>query len=341
MAEPLRKAEELTRPKFIVVVGASAGGIQSIIELTAQLTEDIDAAVLFVLHLTHLSVGELFIQRLQQMTPFKCKMAEDGELLRRGYLYMAVPDRHLLINDTRVLLGDGPSENRWRPSIDSLFRSAAANHNSRVIGIILTGLMQDGTSGMIAIRKSGGTCIVQDPKEAEYPDMPLSVINNMDVDYCISLAEMGTILREKTSNGTPAAHPVPDQVKAEAAIAERVTVAIDQLPTLGDKSLFSCPDCSGGLWEIKDNDTLVRYRCHTGHVYTQDELVLKQTQSLENTLWVALRMLEERKQLMDKIAEEETHKGWVKSASMKKQKAQDLDVHIERLKQFLFETKKI
>jgi two-component system, chemotaxis family, protein-glutamate methylesterase/glutaminase len=332
------KSYRTTEPKFVVVVGASAGGIQSIIELTAQLTEEIDAAILFVLHLTHLSGGNLFIQRLSQMTSFTCKLAEHGETITRHTVYMALPDNHLLVKDGKIQLGKGPAENRWRPSIDSLFRSAAAAYNSRCIGIILTGLMQDGTSGMIAIQKSGGTCIVQDPKEAEFADMPLSVLNNLDPDYCVSLRDMGTILKEKTSNGIPPFHEVPKTIAAEAAIAERVAIDIDNLKEIGEKSLFSCPDCGGGLWEIKDNEKLHRYRCHTGHAYTQDELSLKQAQALENSLWIALRILEERKQLMDKIAGEEFKKGWEKSAEHKKNKAKELEVHIERLKEFLFQT---
>jgi two-component system, chemotaxis family, protein-glutamate methylesterase/glutaminase len=325
-------------PKFVVAVGASAGGIQSIIELIAQLEDDMDAALLFVLHLTHLSVGDLFLQRLQQMTAFNCKMAENGELLRSRMVYMAPPDFHLLVKDNKVILGTGPAENRWRPSIDALFRSVAASYNSRSIGIILSGLMQDGTSGMIAIQKSGGTCIVQDPKEAEFPDMPLSVINNLKPDYCLSLRDMGVVLKEKTSNGTPPPFEVPAPIRLEAAIAERVAIDIDNLKKIGENSLFSCPDCGGGLWEIHDNENLSRYRCHTGHVYTQDELSLKQAQSLENTLWIALRILEERKQLMEKIAKEEFQKGWERSAANKKEKARELEVHIDRLKEFLFNT---
>jgi two-component system, chemotaxis family, protein-glutamate methylesterase/glutaminase len=325
-------------PKFIIVVGASAGGLNSIMELTAQLTKKIDASIFIVLHVAHLHSGDALVQRLQRNTSFICKFAEDGETIQSGYLYMAVPDRHLLLKEDKIVLGDGPPENRWRPSIDALFRSAAVNYNSKAIGIILTGLLQDGTSGMLAIKRSGGTCIVQDPEEAEYPDMPLSVINNMKVDYCVSLQAMGAILAEKTKDGLPEEHKVPNDIKAEAQISERVAIDMDQLKELGNKSLFSCPDCGGGLWEMKEGG-VVRYRCHTGHVYTQDEYAEKNREALENTLWVALRMMEERKQLMDKMAREENGKGWVRSAKAKEERATEMDVHIERLKQILFDAK--
>ncbi|RYD86885.1 MAG: chemotaxis protein CheB, partial [Sphingobacteriales bacterium] len=163
-------------PRFIVVVGASAGGLHSLVELAAQLKEDLPVAVLAVLHLSKVTFSDVLATRLQQVSSFVCKIAEDGEPIRAGHFYLAPPDVHLLVNaESRVLLGHGAAENRWRPSIDILFRAAAAAYNSRVIGIILSGMLQDGTAGMDAIRRSGGTLIVQDPAEAEFPDMPLSV----------------------------------------------------------------------------------------------------------------------------------------------------------------------
>jgi two-component system, chemotaxis family, protein-glutamate methylesterase/glutaminase len=325
-------------PKFIVVVGASAGGLNSVVELCLQLTREVDAAVLVVLHLSHLSMGDVLVERLQRQTAFTCKLAEQDELIRKRFVYLAVPDKHLVVQKNRILLGQGPAENRWRPSIDVLFRSAAAAYDGRVIGIIMTGMMQDGTAGMMAVKQCGGTCIVQDPNEAEYPDMPLSVLNSMEVDYCISLAGMGAILQEKTRNGQSPKHLVPPEVQAEAAISERVALGMDTIRNLGTQSPFVCPDCGGALWELKEGG-MNRYRCYTGHAYTQPELLTKQNEALEETLWVALRMMEERKSLLKKMAQEEQGKGWIKSASNKKGRAGELDQHIERLKQLLFDTK--
>jgi len=219
-----------------------------------------------------------------------------------------------------------------------LFRSAAASFDGRTIGIILTGLLQDGTAGMDAIKRCGGTTIVQDPQEAEYPDMPLSVLENIAVDYCTPLSGIGAILLEKSRMEVQELLPIPPEIKKEAEIAERVTINIDDLKDLGQKSLYSCPDCGGGLWEIVE-DNIIRYRCHTGHVYTQDELLLKQSSALENTLWIALRMLEERRNLLQKMSREESSKGWLKMAAQKKARAHELENHINRLKTLLFETK--
>jgi two-component system chemotaxis response regulator CheB len=325
------------QPKYITVIGASAGGFHSVIEVLAQLTASMDTAVLVVMHLNYVKEQSGLLQRLQNSSDFECKLAEDGETIQNKLVYLAVPDKHLLIKENKIILGEGTAENRWRPSIDVLFRSAAAAYNSRVIGIVLSGLMQDGTAGMIAIKRCGGTCIVQHPEEAEYPDMPLAVLNNMDVDYCVFLEQVGTILREKMSNGIPKPFEVPADVKAEAEIAARVAITMETLKELGEKSLFSCPDCGGGLWQMK-NEQMIRYRCHIGHVYTQDELLIKQTKQFENTLWIALRMFEERRQLLNKMANEENSKGWLKSASQKNERSRQLEVHIERLKEILFET---
>lgn len=330
----------IERPRFLVVVGASAGGLHSIIELCAQLKDNINAAVCIVLHLPHTSAEAILIQRLQRTSKFTCKMAEHEEVIHRGKVYLAPPDKHLLVQNGHILLGQGPAENRWRPSIDVLFRSAAVSFKGHTIGIILSGLMQDGADGMMAIKECGGTCIVQDPAEAEYPDMPNAVLNILTPDYCTSLTTMGAILQEKTNNGQEKDGEVPPRVLAEAQIAERVALGIEQILPLGEQSEFTCPDCGGVMWEMKD-DGLIRYRCHTGHVFNQDELLIRQTKALEDTLWIALRMMEERRSLLLKMADEEKRKGWQRSAQQKQDRIKDLQTHIERLKQVLFNEQRV
>lgn len=279
--------EQDGRPQFLIVVGASAGGLNALIELCAQLDKQMDAAVCVVLHISHISMADILAQRIQRSSSFRCKIAEDGELLQRHHIYMAEANRHLLVKKNRLLLGQGPAENRWRPSIDTLFRSAAVAYAGHTIGLILTGLLRDGTTGMLAIKKSGGLCIVQDPKEAEYPDMPQAVLDNVDVDYCVSLSQMGLLLKEKTSLVHEIAHgDVPQDIRIEAAIAERVAIGV----------------------------------------------------GIEATLWVALRMMEERRQLLVKMADEENNKGRKTSACNNEERALDLKVHIDRLKQILFDT---
>jgi two-component system chemotaxis response regulator CheB len=242
-----------------------------------------------------------------------------------------------MVKDDRILLGQGAPENRWRPSIDVLFRSAAVNYGSRTIGVILSGLMQDGATGMMAIKQAGGTCIVQDPAEAQYPDMPQAVLNNIETDYCVSLTTIGAILNEKTRNGHPRNTIIPEHLIKEARIAERVALGIKNVHELGERSDYSCPDCGGALYEMID-ENMIRFRCHTGHAYNSNDLYLRQTEELENTLWTALRMLEERKDLMKKMVKEESRKGWIRAAEIKLERIKELEEHTDRLKTILFKT---
>lgn len=327
-----------SEPKFIVVVGASAGGLNSVIELTAQLKEEMNIAVFVVLHITKMSLSEVLVSRLQNLTSYTCKLAEDGEPIKSNHVYLSPPEVHLLVTKGKVILGNGPSENRWRPSIDMLFRSAAAAYDSRVIGIILTGLMQDGTAGMDAIRRSGGTLIVQDPKEADYPDMPLSVLQNMDVDYTVSVTKIGAILSEKTGDELPPKKEVPHDIAVEAELSQKIAISIDALAEVGKHSPFSCPDCGGHLYFL-NSENIEHYKCHVGHSYTEGELLFQMTNSLEATLWVALRMMEERRLLLDKMSREERGKGWVHSAEQKQVRSAEMKTHIEQLKELLFATK--
>lgn len=322
-------------PRFFIVIGASAGGLDAVCELVSQLKPDMDAAVLVVLHLSRKGISDFLAHKIQQSTLLPCVVAVDGGLIHRGHIYVAPPNYHLLLKDGRTMLGHGPTENRWRPSIDVLFRSAAANYDGRIIGIVLTGLLDDGTSGMQAIKKCGGTCMVQDPNEAEYPDMPISVLNSMDVDYCVSLIEMGSILEKLTNRQEIPAVEIPEEIKVEAQIAERVSVGIDVVSTLGEHSIYSCPACGGGLWTVKDGKA-DRYRCHIGHSFSERDLDIKQAEEVEATLWVAVRMMEERRNLLQKMENDTRNRGFSRIASDHQNKREELQVHIDKLKDVLF-----
>ncbi|CAM3410190.1 chemotaxis protein CheB [Aequorivita lipolytica] len=243
-------------PKFIIVVGTSAGGMNALIELVSQLKENMDAAFFIVMHLSRTSISDFLVHRLQPHTSLKCEVAEDASI-EKGHIYVAAPNQHLLVKKNKIILGRGPEENRWRPSIDVLFRSAAAAYSTRVIGIVLTGSLDDGTTGMLAIKRSGGTCMVQDPNEAEYPDMPLSVLNNMEVDYCMPLHQMGETIFEITQTN-PEEIAAPQDVIIESEIAERVVVDYEHVKQIGEKSIYACPDCGGGLWDIPQTKWKIR-----------------------------------------------------------------------------------
>jgi two-component system, chemotaxis family, protein-glutamate methylesterase/glutaminase len=328
-------SSEQSNQHFIVVIGTSAGGLNALSELVSQLRPGMGASYFVVMHLSRKGVGEFLVHRLKQATSLPCEIATDGEPIRPDRIYLAPPNHHLLVTKDSVLIGSGPPENRWRPSIDVLFRSAAAAHNGHTVGIVLTGLLDDGTSGMISIKKSGGTCIVQDPNQAEYPDMPLAVLNATEVDHCVSLSEMGAVLQEICGRSRVDRVPVPDDIIAEAQIARRMATGIDKVQPLGEHSVYACPDCGGGLWHITE-DNFNRYRCHIGHSYSEKDLVIKQVEMVESTLWVALRMMEERKRLLLKLQNESTTRGFMKMSEGHKQAGEEMEHHINQLKELLY-----
>jgi len=328
----------MLQPKFIIVVGTSAGGLNALSELVGQFNADMHVSVFIVMHLSRTSISDFLVHRLQPHSSFTCKVATEGAAIESGHIYIAAPNQHLLVKKDKIILGRGPEENRWRPSIDVLFRSAAAAYSTRTIGIVLTGSLDDGTTGMLAIKRSGGTCIVQDPNEAEYSDMPLSVLNNMEVDHCIPLATMGEavfgILQTE-----PIETAAPPDVIIESEIAERVVVDYENVRKIGEKSIYACPDCGGGLWSIdkkagKDD----RYRCHIGHSYSENDLVIKQGEILESTLWTALRIMEERRTLLKKMEDDTHKKGLAKMAASYREKGGDIQFHVDKMKEILFAT---
>jgi two-component system chemotaxis response regulator CheB len=325
--------------RSVIVVGASAGGLKAVTQLVSTIPQNLDAAIFVVLHVSRSSFGPTLVRHIQNSTSYKCLLAADGLEIEKGHLYVALPDHQLLIKPGTMRVTKGAHENRWRPSIDVLFRSAAANFNSRAIGIILTGMLDDGTSGMGAIKSSGGVCIVQEPEEAEFGDMPQNVLNNVEVDYRLPIADMGNVLQDLFSKPQKPEAVVPHEIQVEADITERMRSSIDDLEVLGDRSNYSCPDCGGGLWEIK-NDVIPRYRCYTGHVYTEKILFEKHAEGLEESLWVSIRMLEERKNLLLMMAHRSRQTGDSNLENENHKRADTIGVHIERLKKLMITLEK-
>lgn len=325
----------MSSPRYIVAIGTSAGGIRALEELVIQLTPEMDAAFFIVLHLSRKGIGEFLFQRLQKASKLTCKVAENGEEIQRGVIYIAPPDYHLLLETGRVIVGRGARENGWRPSINNLFRSAAAHYSSRVIAIILTGLLDDGAAGMNAVKRSGGICIVQDPNEADYPDMPLSILNQMEVDFVTSLSNMGEVLSEILKNGEqdPMAE-APEDVKVEADIDRRVSTRIDDISQF-EKVNINCPECGGGLY-LTQKERPEHYRCHVGHSYTDRELLIRVSEVMENTFWTSLRMMEERRSLLMQLYQKDLDRGYRHTAERHLKLAQEMEVHIANLKNILF-----
>ncbi|QIL75161.1 chemotaxis protein CheB [Hymenobacter sp. HDW8] len=320
----------MKNPSHLIVVGASAGGMPALCRLAEQLPTALSAAVLIVQHFAPDSSGWHLVERLARHTSLTCLLPSDGDRIEAGCVYLAPPDRHLLVKDGHMLVTKGPRENHYRPAADALFRSAAAHYGTAVIGVVLTGMLHDGTAGLELIKRAGGLAVVQDPQEAEYPSMPESALSNVPIDYVLPISQMGELLARLVRIPSSGNSNVPEDIKLEAAIAERVVGTTNEVERLGQVSSMTCPDCGGALFELK-HGKLLRYRCHTGHAFTANALLKSTQHSLEETLWVALRMMEERKNLLTSIAS----RGEGHYSVQQEERIEEIKNHINRLREFL------
>ena len=284
-----------------IVIGASAGGVEALPKVIAGLTEHLDAAVFVTMHMSARNPGFL-AERLNRVGNLPAAQAVDGEPIENNRIYCAVADRHLMLQGDRVRLSGGPRESHARPSIDVLFRSAAFERNSRVIGVLLTGMLDDGTAGLWSIKDRGGVTIVQSPNEAAYPSMPQTALRHVQIDHVLKLAEIPAVLASLVR--APKAHGeigVPDdKLRIENQIALDNNALELGVRSLGSASFFTCPECHGSMVAVKDG-SFTRYRCHTGHGFTPSALSAHARENVEKTLWSALAQLEEREVLLQEM----------------------------------------
>lgn len=326
-----------------IVIGASAGGVQALMALVSDLPKGLPAAVFIVLHIPT-EGPSLLPQILARDSRLEVAHAINGEEIRRGRVYVAPPNNHLLLEDSQVKLVHGPKENFHRPSIDALFRSAARWAGPRVVGVVLTGSRNDGKTGMRAIQQRGGITIVQDPFEAPFPSMPMSVMQDIKVDYSPPLREIAPLLY-KLAQESPAdegRYPVPDEVEIETRIAEQEMESAELIASvekLGTISKLTCPDCHGALWEMRD-EAILRYRCHVGHAFSAESLSEGQSQMLEIALWSAVRALEEKMMLSRRMVESARKSNHTRAATLFEQRAQEAEEHSSVLRQLLLSEQK-
>jgi two-component system chemotaxis response regulator CheB len=287
----------------VVVIGASAGGVEALTRVVRGMPPDLPAPVLIVLHVSPQGPS-LMPEILNRAGPLPARHPRDGEPLEPGRVYVAPPDHHLLVKSTgRIALVRGPRENGARPAVDPLFRTAARCFGSRVIGIVLSGGLDDGTAGAIEIKRRGGVVIAQQPEDALFPSMPQSVIDHVAVDRILSLDEIGpavTSLALAADEEGVAEMEVRDCDRPDVADVGSAALKDGQLK--GPPSSFTCPECGGALWELSADGRLLTYRCHVGHGYTADGLMAAQTRALEEALWSGLRALEESAEMRRRMA---------------------------------------
>lgn len=287
----------------IVVIGASAGGLEGVKALIAALPKHFPAVMLVVLHIPSDSVSAL-PQILSRAGPLPARQPEDGETMQPGQIYVARPDHHLLVEGDVIGVKKSPRENRFRPSIDVLFRSAAYHHHHQVAGVILSGALEDGVSGLWTIKHLGGTTLVQHPDEAAFDSMPLSALQQVEIDHILSAADIGACLSDWAT--TPpvtlpgVAMEENKRIETEVSIASGKDGFQKGIMDLGELSPFGCPECHGVLIKIMEGESS-RYRCHTGHAYTDSALLAGLTETVDHAYWQIMRALEETVILLESM----------------------------------------
>jgi two-component system chemotaxis response regulator CheB len=284
----------------VVAVGASAGGVEALTEFASGLPADLPSAILVVLHVPA-NAPSVLAQIIDRAGPLPAVSATDDAPLEPGRIYVAVPDRHLLVHDHRVVLAEGPTESGYRPAINALFRSVALTFGPRAVGVLLSGVLDDGVLGTTAIRTRGGTTVVQRPDEALFSGMPRNAINAGVVDHQVKAAEAGGLLATLANREIEERHMEPDinmELENRIAMAPRFSSEFDA-EALGSPSGYTCPDCNGSLITLGEK----HFRCHVGHAWTADALLKERDNEVESALWVALRSLQEKVKLSRRLAE--------------------------------------
>ncbi len=284
----------------IIVCGGSAGALPAFRAILSALPRDIPASVFVVQHVS--PDHPTMLDQLLGRSALPVRPAEHDAEIRPGEVRTAGRDRHLVLGKDRMRLTRGPRENHARPAIDPLFRTAAVHHPGRVIAVLGSGYLSDGVAGLNAVRRCGGLTIVQDPTDAQVPELPQNALAHLEPDYVESADRIGALLGELAAQPAPEAVEIPPEIALEAAMAAGERLGIGSEDDLGRPSQCACPDCGGNLWEI--DDTMLRFRCHVGHGFTFDALQEAQAAKLDEALWSTLRSLRERAELLRRIARE-------------------------------------
>jgi two-component system chemotaxis response regulator CheB len=320
--------------KDIVVVGASAGGMEALQKLVARLPADFPASLFVVWHMAP-GVKSALPDILARATPLPVAAAADGDPIEPGRIYVAPNDHHMLLEQGYIRVAKGPKENRFRPALDPLFRSAAYVYGTRVIGVVLSGALDDGTSGLWTIKLRGGTAVVQEPADAGVRGMPLSALHNVDVDHRDTAAGIGDLLarlvREDAAPQRALAEPERARVEHEIRIAEEHDALEENVMRYGELSPFTCPECHGVLTALREGG-IERYRCHTGHAYSREALLADTGEQLEARLWDAVRALDEMVMLLDRMGQEFARRGDMRAAERCFDKAREAHLRSQPLR---------
>ena len=327
----------MPRPRWLIVIGASAGGVQAVRDLCRGLPPRLPAAVCVVIHTPADGSGRLGAI-LQRETKLKTRLAQDGDILQSSHIYVGPPNHHVTIDDDRIRLGNGPKEHGFRPAIDPLFRTAAVSFGPSVIGVVLSGGLSDGASGLAEIKRHGGIAIVQHPDDAEMPSMPEQAIRRVPVDEVLNVDQIAqAIVTRVMRRGSSSADRDAAASLTTTPARDRAIVGGDGLVPEGRPGLlteYTCPDCGGTLRERTD-DGMHRYECHVGHSYSQDSLLTRQRDQLEDALWTALRTLEEAADLRRRVGDQAERRGLAHAARAWRAHQRDLETRATTVREAL------
>lgn len=313
-------------------MGASAGGLTALRRLVAELPADFPAPICLVQH-TPSDGPRLLDGLLTQAGKLRARFAEDGEPLTAGTIHIAPPGMHMVIDDGRLRHVRGPRENLARPAIDPLFRSAALHFKQQTIGVLLSGMLDDGVAGLSVIERCGGVAVIQDPEDAEAADMPQNALDAIGERLAAVLPAdaLGRYLRELRTVEPRTGANCPEHLGAE----HRMFVAasgIDVVPMIGDPAALSCPTCGGPLWEMPDEDVR-RYRCHVAHGFTTQCLGEEQRTGMEEALWAAVRTLDERVKTLGVMIQDAEKRGYRRIVDMYSDERKEAKRHADALRE--------
>lgn len=320
----------------IIVIGGSAGATAPLKEILRRLPAGLPAAVFIVLHIPAQGIG-ILSQVASAHGRLPVHQAENGMVITPGHIYLGAPDHHLLLYQGHMILGRGPRENMVRPAIDPLFRSAALQYGPRVIGVVLSGLLSDGAAGLNAIKRCGGFALVQDPTDAVADEMPLRALEVTTADLCVVGAKIGDVLSDLVLEPAGAALPVPPEIRLEVEIAAGERIGSDSLSRIAEPAPVTCPSCGGVMSQLKMGQPL-RFRCQVGHAYTADALAKEQESRVDEALRVALRIIEERAELVHRMAEDGRQSGRVAVAQMYDARAAEYREYADMIRRVMLQS---
>ncbi|PWT87372.1 MAG: chemotaxis protein CheB [Acidobacteria bacterium] len=320
----------------IIVIGGSAGALDSVRKIVASLPPSLPASIFIVIHISPHTESEL-PSLFNHVSQLRASQPRDNETFEKSHIYIAPPDLHMMLEKGRIRVLRGPKENMARPAIDVLFRSAAQVYGQKVIGVILSGTLDDGAAGLRAVQMMGGTTVVQDPVEALHSGMPLAALNAVNADHCLQSTDIGKLLMKLVNNHKKATvKNASGDLETENESSKFNMAVIEKQEKPGRPSVFSCPDCKGVLWEIQDG-VLVRYRCRTGHGYSPQSLAAAELEKIDEALWTALTALEESAALSQKICQQAAAHNQAWLASHFEQKSKDSQAKAQMLRKILIE----